>query len=107
MLADACNRKHDSELTMQVQINCSVADLYLIAKAFQMAEMQADRNYNQSWTRTYRRKGRTTVSRGMDIKRSETFEYQRQLFGELHDMFLDAIPEQQVSVKIQRTEEDL
>ena len=92
---------------MQVQIDCSVADLYLIAKAFQTAEMQADRNYNQAWTRTYRRKGRTTVSRAMDNKRSETFEYQRQLFGELHDMFLDAIPEKQVSVKIQRTEEDL
>lgn len=89
---------------MQVQINCSVADLYLIAKAFQMAEMQADRNANAGKQRRYYR---STVSRGMDIKRSQTFEYQRQLFGELHDMFLDAIPEQEVSVKIQRTEEDL
>lgn len=89
--------------TMQVQIDCSVADLYLIAKAFQIAEMQADRNANQSMRRSYR----TTVSRRMDNKRSQTYEYQRQLFGELHDMFLDAIPEQEVSVKIQRTEEDL
>lgn len=89
---------------MQVQIDCSVADLYLIAKAFQMAEMQADRNAaNQSRFRSYR----TTVSRRMDNKRSETYEYQRQLFGELHDMFLDAIPERQVSVKIKHTEEDL
>lgn len=69
-----------------------------------MAEMQADRNANAGKQRRYYR---STVSRGMDIKRSQTFEYQRQLFGELHDMFLDAIPEQEVSVKIQRTEEDL
>ena len=88
---------------MQIQIDCSVADLYLIAKAFQMAEMQADRNANQSRPRSYR----TTVSRRMDNKRSETYEYQRQLFGELHDMFLDAIPERQVSVKIKHTQEDL
>ena len=89
---------------MQVQIDCSVADLYLIAKAFQVAEMQADRNANASKTRRYYH---TTVSRRMDVKRSETYEYQRQLFGELHDMFLDAIPEKEVSVKIQRTDEDL
>ena len=86
---------------MQVQIDCSVADLYLIAKAFQTAEMQADRNYNQAWTRTYRRKGRTTVSRAMDNKRSETFDYQRQLFGELHDMFLDAIPQRDFKLSVE------
>lgn len=88
---------------MQVQIDCSVADLYLIAKAFQIAEMQADRAANASNRRSYR----TTVSKDMDNKRSQTYEYQRQLFGELHDMFLDAIPEQKVSVKIKHTDEDL
>ena len=33
---------------MQVQIDCSVYDLYLIAKAFQMAEIRADRNAMQA-----------------------------------------------------------
>ena len=36
---------------------------------------------------------------GMDAKRSQTYECQRQLFGELHDMFLDAIPQRRSASK--------
>ncbi len=69
---------------MKLNIECSAADLYLIAKAFQLAEMQADRNMNANKPR---RSYRTTVSAGMDRKRKDTYEYQKELYGSLHDMF--------------------
>jgi hypothetical protein len=53
---------------MKLNLECSAADLYLIAKAFQLAEMQADRNMNAS--KQPRRSYRTTVSAGMDADES-------------------------------------
>ena len=82
---------------MKLNIECSAADLYLIAKAFQLAEMQADRNMNTNKPRHYR----TTVSAGMDRKRKDTYEYQKDLYGSLHDMFLDAIPQKNFKLSVE------
>jgi len=82
---------------MKLNIECSAADLYLIAKAFQLAEMQADRNMNTNKPRRYR----TTVSAGMDRKRKDTYEYQKDLYGSLHDMFLDAIPQKDFKLSVE------
>ena len=84
---------------MKLNLECSAADLYLIAKAFQLAEMQADRNMNAS--KQPRRSYRTTVSAGMDRKRQDTFEYQKELYGGLHDMFLDAIPQKGFKLSVE------
>ena len=83
---------------MKLNIECSAADLYLIAKAFQLAEMQADRNMNANKPR---RSYRTTVSAGMDRKRKDTYEYQKELYGSLHDMFLDAIPQKGFKLSVE------
>ena len=83
---------------MKQNLECSAADLYLIAKAFQLAEMQADRNMNANKPR---RSYRTTVSAGMDRKRKDTYEYQKELYGSLHDMFLDAIPQKGFKLSVE------
>ena len=83
---------------MKLNIECSAADLYLIEKAFQLAEMQADRNMNANKPR---RCYRTTVSAGMDRKRKDTYEYQKELYGSLHDMFLDAIPQKGFKLSVE------
>ena len=84
---------------MKVNFECTAADLYLIAKALQMAEMQADRNMNthKSRCRVYR----TTVSKNMNLKRRDTYEYQRKLFGDLHDLFLNAIPQSNLNITVE------
>ena len=83
---------------MKLNLECSAADLYLIAKAFQLAEMQADRNMNANKPR---RSYRTTVSAAMDRKRKDTYEYQKELYGSLHDMFLDAIPQKGFKLSVE------
>ena len=83
---------------MKLNLECSAADLYLIAIAFQLAEMQADRNMNANKPR---RSYRTTVSAGMDRKRKDTYEYQKELYGSLHDMFLDAIPQKGFKLSVE------
>lgn len=88
---------------MKLNIECSAADLYLIAKAFQLAEMQADRNMNANKPR---RSYRTTVSAGMDRKRKDTYEYQKELYGSLHDMFLDAIPQKGFKLSVEPDSDD-
>ena len=88
---------------MKLNIECSAADLYLIAKAFQLAEMQADRNMNANKPR---RSYRTTVSAGMDRKRKDTYEYQKELYGSLHDMFLDAIPQKGFKLSVEPDTDD-
>ena len=88
---------------MKLNIECSAADLYLIAKAFQLAEMQADRNMNANKPR---RSYRTTVSAGMDRKRRDTYEYQKELYGSLHDMFLDAIPQKGFKLSVEPDADD-
>ena len=88
---------------MKHNIECSAADLYLIAKAFQLAEMQADRNMNANKPR---RSYRTTVSAGMDRKRKDTYEYQKELYGSLHDMFLDAIPQKGFKLSVEPDADD-
>tara|TARA_R100000231_G_scaffold120610_1_gene90739 strand:+ start:1605 stop:1877 length:273 start_codon:yes stop_codon:yes gene_type:complete len=84
---------------MKLNLECSAADLYLIAKAFQQAEMQADRNMNAS--SQPRRRYSSTVSAGMTRKRQDTYEYQKELYGALHDMFLDAIPQQDFKLSVE------
>tara|TARA_R100001463_G_scaffold115395_1_gene170621 strand:+ start:3512 stop:3784 length:273 start_codon:yes stop_codon:yes gene_type:complete len=84
---------------MKLNLECSAADLYLIAKAFQQAEMQADRNMNAS--SQPRKRYRSTVSPAMNRKRQDTYEYQKELYGTLHDMFLDAIPQEGFKLSVE------
>ncbi len=84
---------------MKLNLECSAADLYLIAKAFQLAEMQADRNMNAG--SQPRRRYKTTVSADMNRKRQDTYEYQKELYGSLHDMFLDAIPQRDFKLSVE------
>ena len=88
---------------MKLNIECSAADLNLIAKPFQLAEMQADLNMNANKPR---RSYRTTVSAGMDRKRKDTYEYQKELYGSLHDMFLDAIPQKGFKLSVEPDADD-
>ena len=87
---------------MKLNLECSAADLYLIAQAFQLAEMQADRNLNTTRNsqspRTY---SRSRVSADVSRKRQDTFEYQKDLYAGLHDMFLDAIPREAFKVSVE------
>jgi hypothetical protein len=88
---------------VKLNLECSAADLYLIAQAFQLAEMQADRSLNTSRNsqscRTYSRRSR--VSADVSRKRQDTFEYQKELYAGLHEMFLDAIPQGAFKVSVE------
>lgn len=94
---------------MKLSLECSAADLYLIAGAFRQAEELASRNrFTAKYAREYRTTGRPSNGRGLSAemwnKRADTYEYQKELFAGLHDMFLDAIPEETFKVTVEHDE---
>ena len=94
---------------MKLNLECSAADLYLIAQAFRQAEELASRNrFTAKYGgRVYQRVGRSNgrgLSAEMRSKRADTYEYQKELFAGLHDMFLDAIPEETFKVTVEHDE---
>jgi len=92
---------------VKLNLECSAADLYLIAQAFQLAEMQADRSLNTSRNSTQSSRNyrcstrRSRVSADVSRKRQDTFEYQKELYAGLHEMFLDAIPQGAFKVSVE------